>query len=131
MDHDDSRGLLKSILGFFARKPPETSAPPASLRSQALDAWLRTDAYLQHETDEFSEIDPEHVASTLRAFEDLVQDDPDRGPDSVSTLDPRQVPIFQSLTSCALTQGCGAELTPQGAVPKAPDGPQHDPAPRS
>src|SRR5882757_9644171 len=81
MDQDESRGLLKSILGIFARKPPEKSAPPASVRSQAFDAWLRTDAYLQHETDEFDEIDPENLARTLSAFEDLVQHDPDRGPD--------------------------------------------------
>lgn len=86
MDPDDSRGLLKSILGFFARKPPEKSTPPTSLRSQALDAWVRTDAYLQHKTNDFDEIDPEQVARTLRTFENLVQYDSGREPDSVSTV---------------------------------------------
>lgn len=86
MDHDDSRGLLKSILGFFARKPPEKSTPPTSLRSQALDAWVRTDAYLQHNINDFDEIDPEQVARTLKAFENLVQYDSDRESDSVSTI---------------------------------------------
>ena len=130
MDHDDSHGLLKSILGFFARKPLETSTPPTSLRSQVLDAWLRTDAYLQHEIDDFGEIDPEQVARTLGAFENLVQHDSARGPDSVSTVSTLQIPVPQPLTFCPLTQGRGAELTPHCVIPKAPSGSQHDPAPK-
>lgn len=130
MDHDESRGLLKSILGFFARKPQEASKPPTSLRSQALDAWLRTDAYLQHEIDDFGEIDPEQVARTLRAFENLVQHDSTWGPDSVSVDTTPQISIPQPLTPCPLTQGRGAELTPYCAVPKAPGSSQHDPAPQ-
>jgi hypothetical protein len=122
MDHDDSRGLLKSILGFFARKPPEKSTPPTSLRSKALDAWVRTDAYLQHKTNDFDEIDPEQVARILRTFENLVQYDSDREPDSVSTVTSQQISVFQPLTSCPLTEGFGAELTPHCAVPKAPGG---------
>lgn len=77
MDQDDSRGLLKSILGIFARKQPETSAQQASLGAQARDAWVRADAYLQHETDELGEVDPEQVARTLTAFENLVEYDSD------------------------------------------------------
>ncbi|OBT76497.1 hypothetical protein VF21_03946 [Pseudogymnoascus sp. 05NY08] len=82
MDHDDSRGLLKGILGFFARKPAERLTPPTSLRSQALDAWVRTDAYLQHETNDLDAIDPEQVARTLKTFENLVQYDSDQEQDS-------------------------------------------------
>lgn len=119
MDHDDSRGLLKGILSFFARKPPERLTPPISLRSQALDAWLRTDAYLQHEANNFDEIDPEQVARTLRTFENLVQYDSDREPDSVSNVISWLISVSQPLTSCRLTQGCGAELTPHRAIPKA------------
>jgi hypothetical protein len=86
MDHDDFRGLLKRFLGLFVRRPPERLTPPTSLRSQALDAWLRTDAYLQHETNSFDEIDPEQLARTLRTFENLVQHDSDREQDSVSNV---------------------------------------------
>ena len=105
MDEDDSQGLLKTVLGFFARKRPERSAQPASLGSRTRDAWLRTDAYLQHDTDELSEIDPEHLARTLRALEDYVQHDSDRDSDSVSAPDIRQAPVCQHLTCCLLTQG--------------------------
>lgn len=72
MDEHDSPGLLKTVLGFFARKRPERSAQPASLRSRTRDAWLRTDAYLQLDTDGFGEIDPEPLARTLRALEDYL-----------------------------------------------------------
>ncbi|KAI2632315.1 hypothetical protein GGR54DRAFT_29393 [Hypoxylon sp. NC1633] len=85
MDHDDSRGLLKSFLNFFAvRAPEKSSTQPPSLSSQALDAWLRTDAYLQHETNDFDELEPEQITRTLRTFENLVQYDSDRESDSVS-----------------------------------------------
>ncbi|KAL4904778.1 hypothetical protein BDW74DRAFT_185369 [Aspergillus multicolor] len=81
MNEDDSQGLLKSVLGFFARKRPERSAQPASLRSRTREAWLRTDAYLQHDADGFEEIDPERLAKTLRTLEDYVQYDSDRESD--------------------------------------------------
>lgn len=86
MEHDDSRSLLKGILGFFARKSPERVKPATSLRSQTLDAWMRTDAYLQHETNDLDEIDPEQIERTLRTFENLVQYDSDREPDPVSNV---------------------------------------------
>ncbi|GAW11454.1 hypothetical protein ANO14919_008000 [Xylariales sp. No.14919] len=76
MDDDtDSQSLLQSVLGLFARKRPQRSAKPASLRSRKREAWLRTDAFLQR--DDLGEADPESVARTLRAFEHLVQDDSD------------------------------------------------------
>ncbi|KAI9926347.1 hypothetical protein MW887_004111 [Aspergillus wentii] len=84
MDQNDSRGLLKGILGIFARKPPERVTQRTSLKSQMLDAWVRTDAYLQHETNDFDEADPEQVARTLRTFENLVQYDIDREEDPSS-----------------------------------------------
>jgi hypothetical protein len=93
MDEDDSQGLLKSVLRFFARKRPERSAHPGSLRSRTREAWLRTDAYLQHDADELGEIDPERLAKTLRTIEDYVQFDSDRESDSVSTLEIRQAPV--------------------------------------
>lgn len=82
MDNEESRGLLKSVFGWIVRKPQETSAPPALLRSQA---WLRADAYLQHESDDFGD-DPEQVERTLGALEDLFQYESNNGTDSVSTV---------------------------------------------
>jgi hypothetical protein len=128
MDHDDSRGLLKGILGFFARKPAERLTPFTSLRSQALDAWVRTDAYLQHETNDLDAVDPEQVARTLKTFENLVQYDSDQEQDSVSNVISWQIPLFHPLASCQLIQGYGAELTPHCAVPKTSGGSPHDPA---
>lgn len=93
MADDDSQGLLKSVLGFFARKRPERSAQPGSLRSRTREAWFRTDAYLQHDADEIDEIDPERLAKMLRTIEDYVQFDSDPESDSVSTLGIRQAPI--------------------------------------
>ena len=104
MDQEDSRGLLKSILGFFARKSPDTSTQPGS-RPQKHDAWVRTDAYLQHESDEFDDIDPEQLTRTLSAFEDLVQYDSDRGPDPVSTVMIHKDPVFQAFAFHSLIQG--------------------------
>lgn len=103
MDGDDSKGLLRSMLGFFARKRPEKTAQPASLRSRAREAWLRTDAFLQHDADEFDNIEPESLAKTLRKLEDYVQYDFGRESDFVSVLDM----VFQPLDSCLLTQISG------------------------
>ncbi|KAI1425790.1 hypothetical protein F5Y12DRAFT_795492 [Xylaria sp. FL1777] len=83
MDQDESQGLLKTVLGFFARRQPERSAR-TSLKSKKRDAWLRTDAYLQHDTDGIGEIDPERLARTLRAFEEYIEYDSDRDSDSIS-----------------------------------------------
>ncbi|KAJ2993953.1 hypothetical protein NUW58_g1687 [Xylaria curta] len=82
MDHDNSWGLLKFILGFIARNPPEKLKKPTSPELQALDAWLRADAYLQHETNDFAETSPEQVARALRTFENIVQYDSGQEPDS-------------------------------------------------
>lgn len=93
MDDDtNSQSLLQSVLGLFARKRPQSSARPASLRSRKREAWLRTDAFLQ--CDEIGEADPESVARTLRAFEHLVQDDSDRERDIEGIYDIQQTPLF-------------------------------------
>ena len=80
MDSDDSRSLLKGILRFFARKPLAKS----SLGAQALNTWVRTDSYQQHEANDLNEIDSKQVARTLRTFENLVQYESNRDLDSVS-----------------------------------------------
>lgn len=96
MDDDtDSQSLLQSVLGLFARKRPQRSAKPASLRSRKREAWLRTDAFLQR--DDLGEADPESVARTLRAFEHLVQDDSDQEIDFVGILDIQPTPVFRSV----------------------------------
>ncbi|KAJ5364599.1 uncharacterized protein N7496_010312 [Penicillium cataractarum] len=78
-DNTASQSLLQSVLGLFARKRPQGSAKPASLKSRKREAWLRTDAFLQR--DDIDEADPKSVARTLRAFENLVEDDSDRETD--------------------------------------------------
>lgn len=96
MDDDtDSQSLLQSVLGLFARKRPQRSAKPASLRSRKREAWLRTDAFLQR--DDLGEADPESVARTLCAFEHLVQDDSDQEIDFVGILDIQPTPVFRSV----------------------------------
>lgn len=96
MDDDtDSQSLLQSVLGLFARKRPQKLAKPPSLRSRKREAWLRTDAFLQR--DDLGEADPESVARTLRAFEQLVQDDSDLEIDFVGILDLQQTPVFRSV----------------------------------
>ena len=86
MDEDESRGLLKSVLAFFARNQGQTSGSSAPLRSQARDAWPRTDSFLQHENDEINEIGVDQVARTLNAFENLIQDDSHPNADLVSII---------------------------------------------
>ncbi|RAL07701.1 S8/S53 family peptidase [Aspergillus homomorphus CBS 101889] len=81
MADNNPRGLLQSVLGFFARKRPESSAQPGSLSSRTREAWLRTDAYLQHDADELDEVEPDRLARTLRVLEEYVQYDSDREPD--------------------------------------------------
>lgn len=96
MDDDtDSQSLLQSVLGLFARRRPQRSTKPVSLRSRKREAWLRTDAFLQR--DDIGEADPESVARTLRAFEHLVQDDSGREIDFVGILDIQQTPVFRSI----------------------------------
>ena len=130
MDDRDSRGLLKSILGLFARKQPERSTP-ASLKSQALDAWVRTDAYLQHETNDFDDYEPAQVHRTLTTFENLVHHD--------SGLDSAAVRTFHSSIShhfspyfaiMADQRTIAAGLEQRCTIPKAAGCLPHDSATR-
>lgn len=120
MDRDESQGLLKSILGIFARKPQEKPAVPKSLRSQVLDAWVRTDAYLQHNADECDDIEPEKIARTLEAFENLVQYDYNEESESVSDIVPKRLPVSRLPICCSPIQGYEAWLTPFCPLSKAP-----------
>ena len=96
MDDDtDSQSLLQSVLGLFARKRPQNLAKPASLKSRKREAWLRTDAFLQH--DDLGDADQESVARTLRAFEHLVQDDSDRKTDFVGIFDIQHPLVIRSV----------------------------------
>ena len=128
MDDKDSRGLLKSILGLFARKQPERSTP-ASLQSQALDAWVRTDAYLQHETNDFDVYEPAQVKRTLTTFENLVHYDSDLDLDAVSTFPSSKSHYFNlHLTTTAEQRTIAAGLEQPCTVPKAAGCPPHDSA---
>lgn len=85
MDVDETPGLLRSVLGFLARKPLERPIKkPKSLRERRQDAWLRTDAFLQHDADAFDEMEPEQRKRTLHALEGYVEVNPDEEPDFVS-----------------------------------------------
>ncbi|KAF2654351.1 hypothetical protein K491DRAFT_600940 [Lophiostoma macrostomum CBS 122681] len=99
MDLNDSPGLLKSVLGFFARRAPERSTPLTSLKSQTSSAWVRTDAYLQHETNDFDDINHEQIAKTLRTFESLVQYDLDRDRHDQSSYHTAPYPKLQAVRS--------------------------------
>ncbi|RAK72160.1 S8/S53 family peptidase [Aspergillus fijiensis CBS 313.89] len=115
MDENDSRGLLKAVLGFFARKPPERSAQPASLRSRACEAWLRTDAYMQHDADDLDEVEPERRAKVLRAFEDYVQYDSTREPD-YRLLDDVPYPMFQTMRSVINCRNQNSHSSPEISI---------------
>ncbi len=94
-DDSDSQSLLQSVLRLFALGRPQRSAKPASPRSRKREGWLRADAFVQ--CDDPGEAAPESVARTLRAFEHLVPDDPDREIGLVGILDIQQTPVFRSV----------------------------------
>ena len=128
MDIEDARGLLKSILGFFARKQPERSAP-ASLQSQALDAWVRTESYLQHETNDFDNFEPAQVKRTLTTFENLVHYDSDPDSDTVSIFLSSKSHYFNLHLATTVDQRTiAAGLEQPCTVPKAAGCPSHDSA---
>ncbi|KAL8956567.1 MAG: hypothetical protein Q9193_005945 [Seirophora villosa] len=117
MDNEDARGLLKSILGFFARKQPERS-PPASLQSQALDAWVRTESYLQHETNDFDDFEPAQVKRTLTTFENLVHYDSDLDSDTQQDLNnPVPYPKLQAVRRMIQQPDHGTHTDPPSNIP--------------
>ncbi|KAH8883152.1 subtilisin-like protein [Thozetella sp. PMI_491] len=68
--------LLKYALGVIAnKKRPVKTAGGARLKSPT-QAWLRADAYLQHEAGDFDD-DSEYTASTLRAVGQFLQPESD------------------------------------------------------
>lgn len=78
MDQEDTRSLFQTVIEFLTKKQPAQST---SLRSRKEDAWVRTDAYLQHESGGVSDIHPDHLAKPLRAFEDYLQLESDQESD--------------------------------------------------
>jgi len=122
MDDDaDSQGLLQTVLGLFIRRrPPLKSAEPAPLEVRKRQAWLRTDAFLQQ--DDIGEADPESVARTLRAFEQLVQGDSGGEMDFVGILGvvsfglltphflPAHLPTYLGHLKVVADERCRAEL---------------------
>lgn len=83
-EEDESPGLLRYMFGFLARNPPRPIKKPKSLRARRQDAWLRTDAFLQHDADEFDDMEPEQRDRTLRALEGYVEVQTDGESDFVS-----------------------------------------------
>jgi hypothetical protein len=67
--HVSQGELLKYALGVIAQKKPARS-------KSSKQAWLRADAFLQHESGDFDD-DSEHTQSTLRAIERYYDDDDD------------------------------------------------------
>jgi hypothetical protein len=94
MNYEENQGLLQGFLGLFARRGPERSTHSTSVRSQAADAWMRADAFLQHEDSEAGERDPEQVERALRAFDNLLEHESSGEADSVSTVSHSNFPSF-------------------------------------
>ncbi|KAF4333670.1 intracellular serine protease [Fusarium beomiforme] len=72
MSQNRQAGLFRRIVGYVAGWSPERSTPQ-TVESQARNAWLRTDAFLQYETQDFESLDPQYQAKALRALNNLVQ----------------------------------------------------------
>jgi ABC-type hemin transport system ATPase subunit len=87
MSQNGQAGLFKRIVGYLAGWSPERSTPQ-TVESQARNAWMRTDALLQYENEDFESLDPQHQASALRALDDFVQFKQNQDVDFVSCLIP-------------------------------------------
>lgn len=74
-------------MGYVASWSPEQSTPQTA-KSQARDAWLRTDAYLQYENQDFESLDPRHQANVLRTLNNCVQVKQNHDVNFVSYLTP-------------------------------------------
>jgi hypothetical protein len=84
MEVDETPGLLRSVFGFLARKPPDRPIKkPKSLRARRRDTWLQMEAFMQHDADAFDEMSPEQRKRTLHALEDYVEINPDGEADVV------------------------------------------------
>ncbi|PCG98246.1 Peptidase S8/S53, subtilisin/kexin/sedolisin [Penicillium occitanis (nom. inval.)] len=111
MDVDETPGLLRSVLGFLARKPLERPIKkPKSLKARRQDAWLRTDAFLQHDADAFDEIEPEQRKRTLHALEGYVEVNPD-GESDFNFLPEGPYPKLQALRNMVDSPNSNQGLT--------------------
>jgi ABC-type hemin transport system ATPase subunit len=87
MSQNGQAGLFRRIVGYLAGWSPERSTPQTA-ESQARSAWVRTDALLQYENEDFESLDPQHQANALRALNDFVQFKQSQDVDFVSCLIP-------------------------------------------
>jgi hypothetical protein len=87
MSQNGQAGLFRRIVGYLAGWSPERSTPQ-TVESRARNAWVRTDALLQYENQDFESFDPQQQAKALRALNDLVQFKPNQDVDFVSCLIP-------------------------------------------
>ncbi|KAF5705677.1 intracellular serine protease [Fusarium mundagurra] len=72
MSQNKEASLFRRIVGYVASWSPEQSTPRTA-KSQAHDAWLRTDAYIQYENQDFESLDPLDQANALRMLNNCVQ----------------------------------------------------------
>ncbi|RBA22818.1 hypothetical protein FPRO05_01165 [Fusarium proliferatum] len=73
MSQNNEAGWFRRIMGYLASLSPEQSTPQTANSQRRDDAWLRTDAYLQYENQDFESLDPQLQASALRALNNCVQ----------------------------------------------------------
>lgn len=73
MSQNNEAGWFRRIMGYVASLSPEQSTPQTANSQRRDDAWLRTDAYLQYENQDFESLDPQLQASALRALNNCVQ----------------------------------------------------------
>ncbi|KAF5530947.1 intracellular serine protease [Fusarium mexicanum] len=72
MSQNKEASWFMRIVGYVASLSPEQSTPRTA-KAQGRDAWLRTDAYLLCENQDFESLDPQHQANALRRLNDCVQ----------------------------------------------------------
>ncbi|KLO93195.1 Uncharacterized protein LW93_6189 [Fusarium fujikuroi] len=73
MSQNNEAGWFRRIIGYVASLSPEQSTPQTANSQRRDDAWVRTDAYLQYENQDFESLDPQLQASALRALNNCVQ----------------------------------------------------------
>jgi hypothetical protein len=110
--------LLKYALGVIAQERPARS-------KSSTQAWLRADAFLQHESGDFDD-DSEHTKSTLRAieryyqpaFDDEEEEEEEEEQDSISNIhDVRTSPSSPRLS--LLTRGVTKQSLPHDELYRA------------
>ncbi len=113
MDPNSSRGLWKTTLGFLARKRPEKTASPPSLRAQRDLAWIRNYAYLRHEAEDEEDPAPlEDIEKALGVLENVIQYDFDDDSDFVSIFVAFRSSFSSQYTPADPSLTCRAYATP-------------------